>query len=127
MINLNKLNNLEEAANYFTLGKKEFKANLGKVYGKAFELVVEPADVPDIYYHIFHARAICNLQLKNYKEALTDCNWAIFLRPLEGESFLFRAEAKIRLKDYREVCSDLDKAMQLGVVQAAAARKKYCR
>ena len=126
IVNLYKLDNPEEALQYFTIGKKVFKDNLGKVYGKAFEIVMDPSDAPDIYYDIFHARAITNLKLKNYKDAVTDCNWAIFLRPMEGESFHLRAVAKISQKTYRDVCDDLNKAVQLGVVQAQATQKRYC-
>lgn len=126
-INLQKLENPEEAAYYFTLGKKEFKEKLSRIYGEAFEVVIDPADIPDVYYSIFHARAVTNLKLKNYKEAVTDCNWAIFLRPSEGEPYLMRADARIRLKTYRDVCDDLTHAMQLGVVQARPMQQKYCR
>jgi tetratricopeptide (TPR) repeat protein len=127
LINLQKLDNLQEAAHYFTLGKKEFKEKLGRIYGEAFEVVIDPADIPDIYYRIFHARAVTNLKLKNYKEAVTDCNWAIFLRPLEGEPYLMRAEAHIKQKRYKEVCDDLDRALQLGIAQARPAQVKYCK
>jgi tetratricopeptide (TPR) repeat protein len=133
VINMEKLDNPEEALRYFTLGKKVFKENLGKVYGKAFEIVMNPADAPDIYFHIFRARAITNLKLKNYKEAVTDCNWAIFLRPMEGDPYLFRSVAKINQKIYTDICQDLSHAIRSGVTQADMAQqaeviqRKYCR
>lgn len=126
-INLEKLDNPEEAYQYFTIGKKLFKENLGKVYGNAFEIVMDPADAPDIYFHIFNGRAMTNIKLKNYKEAVTDCNWGIFLRPLEGQLYHMRAAANIHQKNLTDVCDDLNKAVQLGFADAKATKLKYCR
>jgi tetratricopeptide (TPR) repeat protein len=127
IINLERLNNPEEALRYFTLGKKVFKENLGTVYGKAFEIVMDPYDAPDIYFYIFNGRALTNIRLRNYKEAVTDCNWAIFLRPLEGESYRLRAIANINQKVYRDVCDDLRKSVHLGNTNAEIIQQKYCR
>jgi tetratricopeptide (TPR) repeat protein len=127
IINLQKLDNPQEALHYFTLGKKVFKENLGRVYGKAFEIVMDPADAPDIYFHIFHARAVTNIQLKNYKEAETDCNWAILLRPQEGKPYHLRALANIRQRSFRDVCYDLNRATQRGVTEAEPLQRKYCQ
>jgi tetratricopeptide (TPR) repeat protein len=126
-INLEKLDNPQEAYQYFTLGKKLFKQNLGQVYGKAFEIVMNPADAPDIYFHIFNARAVTNLKLKNYSEAVTDCNWAIFLRPEEGQVYHMRASANIKLKKFKYICEDIDKAINLGYSEAAGTKAKYCQ
>jgi tetratricopeptide (TPR) repeat protein len=125
-INLQELENPEEALQYFTLGKKLFKENLGKVYGKAFEIVMDPADAPDIYFHIFNGRAIANLQLKNYKEAITDCNWAILLRPKLGQPYYHRALANIRNGSTRYICEDLQHAVEYGVSEAEPLQKKHC-
>lgn len=126
IINLQKLHNPKEALQYFTLGKKVFKENLGKVYGKAFEIVMNPADAPDIYFHIFHARAVSNMELKNYKDAITDCNWAILLRPQQGMPYYLRALSNIRSYNYKYICEDLDHAVQLGVSEAETFQKKHC-
>jgi tetratricopeptide (TPR) repeat protein len=127
VLNLEKLENPEEALQYFTLGKKLFKENLGQVYGQAFEIVMDPADAPDIYYHIFHARALANLQLNNYRDAVTDCNWAILLRPAEGEPYYLRAMANVNQHSFREVCEDLEKAQQRGIRKAKKARLQHCQ
>lgn len=126
LINLEKLDDPEEALLYFTLGKTTFKENLAKIYGEAFQIVMNPADAPDIYYHIFQARAVTNLKLDNYEDAVTDCNWGILLRPYEGQSYYLRAEANIRQKAYRYVCDDLNKAVQLGIQHAQPLQRKYC-
>lgn len=126
-INLEKLDNPQEALQYFTMGKKLFKENLSKVYGSAFQVVMNPNDVPDIYYSIFRGRALANMEVGNYTEAITDCNWAIFLRPQEGEGYYLRAVANINTKDYPAVCDDVTKARELGLEEALALTKRYCR
>lgn len=127
LINLEKLDNPVEALQYFNMGKKLFKENLSRVYGNAFQVVMNPKDAPDIYYSIFRARALTNMKLGNFTDAVTDCNWAIFLRPLDGEGYYLRAIANISAKDYPAVCDDVTKAKQLGSEQAGVLAKRYCR
>lgn len=127
LINLEKLDNPQEALQYFSMGKKLFKENLSKVYGNAFQIVMNPQDAPDIYYSIFRARALTNMKLGNYADAITDCNWAIFLRPQEGEGYYLRAVAQINTRNFRAVCDDISKAKQLGSDQAAALGQHYCQ
>ena len=126
-INLEKLDNPVEALQYFTMGKKLFKENLSRVYGNAFQVVMNPDDAPDIYFSIFKGRAAANMKLGNYTDAVTDCNWAIFLRPEDGEGYYLRALANISTKDYQAVCDDVTKARQLGSVQVTTISKQYCQ
>lgn len=125
LINLEKLDNKKEALHYFTLGKKLFKKNLSAVYGEAFEVVMNPEDVPDIYYNIFVGRARTNLAMRDYNEALKDSNWVVYLRRLRPESYLLRAEVKTSGGIQREVCDDLLAAQKLG--GDISALRKHCR
>ncbi|MGC1241584.1 MAG: DnaJ domain-containing protein [Chryseosolibacter sp.] len=127
LLNLEKLDNPGEALQYFNMGKKLFKQNLSRVYGNAFQVVMNPQDAPDIYYSIFRARALTNMKLGNFQDAVTDCNWAIFLRPHEGEGYYLRAVANISANEYPAVCDDIMKARQLGAEQAGVLSKRYCR
>ena len=63
MINLDKLENPEEALLYFTFGKDRFSDNLNSIYGPSFKLIMDPADAPDIYYDFFYGRARTNMIL----------------------------------------------------------------
>jgi tetratricopeptide (TPR) repeat protein len=126
-INLEKLDNPQEALHYYTMGKKLFKDNLSRVYGSAFQIVMNPQDAPDIYLSIFKGRALTNIKLGHYKDAITDCNWAVFLRPTDGESYYLRAIASINSKEYVAVCDDITKAKQFGSVPATIIGKQYCR
>lgn len=126
IINLEKLDNPEEALQYFTLGKRRFKENLSEVYGAAFQIVMNPTDAPDIYYYIFMGRANANYKLGRYKEAATDCNWAIFLRRNQAEPHYLRAMIALNRRDKANACEDLTKASQLGM-DVSKLRSKYCR
>ena len=127
IINLEKLENPEEALHYFTFGKKLFKENLSKIYGAAFEMIMDPADAPDIYFDIFYARAQTNITLNNFDEAVTDCNWAIYLRPNKGEPYKLRAIANTRVKKFDTVCGDIGNAKRLGAAETEILERKYCR
>lgn len=127
IINLEKLDNPEEALQYFTLGKKLFKQNLSEVYGEAFMLAMDPADAPDIYFAIFVGRAQANIMLGNYEEAVRDCTWAVYLRPLKGEPYKLRAIAKIESQQSDGLCKDLSQAKKLSVPDVDAMIAKYCR
>lgn len=127
VINLEKLENPQEALRYFTLGKKLFKQNLSQVYGEAFEMILDPPDVPEIYYDIFEARARTNLILKKYSDAVTDCNWGVFLRPQYGVPYKLRAEAYAELNKRERVCRDLYQAEMRGVRGSDFLKQKFCR
>src|SRR5688572_14923630 len=127
MLNLEKLENPEEALQYFSYGKKIFKENLTEIYGAAFEVVMNPIDAPDIYFDLFEARARANIQLKNYEEAVTDCNWAVFLRRERSNPYILRATANAGLQNYDDLCTDLRKARKLGGTGTETMARRYCR
>lgn len=126
-ITLVNLNDPEQAIQYFTLGKKIFKDNSSRIYGAAFELVMDPSDAPTIYYELFEARAKTNLMLKKYDEAETDCNWAIFLRPKNTEPYKLRIQANIQQRKFYKVCEDLRTAKKLGATDLNVVQRTYCR
>lgn len=127
LINLEQLDNVDEALQYFDLGKQLFKKNFSEAYGEAFMLVMNPANVPDIYFEIFYARAKTNLKLKRYKDVLSDCTWSIYLRPDKGESYRLRALANLQEGNAREVCTDLKMARNLGDQESTTLFKKHCK
>lgn len=126
-INLEKLDNPQEALQYYTLGKRLFKQNLTHVYGRAFQIVMNPSDVPDVYYSIFRGRALANMKLGNTAEAITDCNWAIFLRPQNAEGYYLRAVARISANQRSTACEDIVAARNLGSTDAVDLGRRYCR
>ncbi|MFZ2905081.1 MAG: DnaJ domain-containing protein [Cyclobacteriaceae bacterium] len=127
MVNATHLNNPQEALDYLTMGTKLFKENLTEIYGEAFTVVMNPADIPDLYASIFLERARIYLNNKNYKAAVKDLNWVIFLRPLWAQPYALRAMAHVRLRAFLTVCSDIDRAKKLGVNGISDLQDKYCR
>lgn len=127
LINLVNRENAQEAAEYFSIGKKMFKESLTRIYGQAFEVVMNPADAPNIYYELFEARAKTNLLLANYEEAITDCNWAVFLRPEKAECYKLRALARAGAQKHYNICHDLVLAKKYGAAGIAELQRKYCR
>lgn len=95
-INLLHRKNYEEANQYFILGKRILKKNLISVYGEAYEVVMNPKDLPDLYYYIFESSAKTNLNLEQYDEVIKDCEWASYLRPEmeEPQTLLKLAQSK---------------------------------
>lgn len=127
MINLEKLENPDEALQYFTLGKELFSENLSRIYGPSFKLIMNPSDAPDIYASIFEGRARSNMLLNQYKEAINDCEWGIFLRPRAGDFYKLRAEANGQNNNLSTVCADIGMAKKLGALETDMLEKKYCR
>lgn len=126
IINQVNLKDNTEALKYFNQGKELFKKNQTSIYGRAFEVVMNPKDAPEIYYQLFVGRAKANLNLRNFEEAEKDCNWATFLRPMHPEGFKLRVLAKVNQKKYRGVCTDIAKAIELGDTDTAELKRKYC-
>jgi len=127
MINLDYLDNPEEAMHYLDLGKKLFKQNLSEVYGDAFMLAVNPKDIPDVYYSLFEARARANMTLENYEEVYHDCNWGIYLRPNQLTPYKLRIKAALQGGRQESLCSDLKNAIRLGDVESKRVFQKKCR
>lgn len=126
-LNLNHLNNPAEAMFYFALGEKTFRDNMEKIYGEAFMVMMDPKDIPDLYYEIFIAKAQLELKLKDFKEAGPDLELAIYLRPARPEGYKVRAELNIEQQQFRTACTDLRKAEELGATGIAELQSKYCQ
>ncbi len=127
MINLEKLNNPTEAMSYFSNGKRLFDESIIKKHGSDFETRLNPAEVPGIYFDIYYGSGQTNMHLKNFEEAVKDCNRSIFLKPNEGEPYKLRAIANASLGKYETVCRDIRKAKSLLASDTELLERKYCR
>ena len=125
-IELNELNNPVTALHFFDEGKRLFKENMSHIYGKAFQVVMNPADAPDVYFNIFMGRGQANMKLKNYEEAVTDYNFATWLRPENPDPFRERAIAKANAGQPRGLCDDLARAKKLGATDIDPLLRRYC-
>ncbi len=120
------LQDLPQALVYLSMGRKNFKTYMTSLYGEAFELMMNPAYVHDIYFDIFRRRAAVNMALQKYDDAEKDCSWAIILRPNLADPYFARASASQKTARKDRVCDDLQKAASLGHTQAKSESKRRC-
>ncbi|UXX79280.1 tetratricopeptide repeat protein [Reichenbachiella carrageenanivorans] len=66
-------------------------------------------------------------QLGMFAEALTAYNNAINLDRELGEAYLYRGAIKMQSSRNKSACADFKSAKDLGVKEASAAEKKYCK
>ncbi|HET9055023.1 MAG TPA: hypothetical protein VFM90_12660, partial [Cyclobacteriaceae bacterium] len=92
-----------------------------------FMVMLDPKDIPDLYYEIFITKARLELKLKDYREAAPDLELAIYLRPARPEGYQVRAELNIEQQQYGAACTDLQKAKELGAIGIAELQSKYCQ
>ncbi len=117
---------LDQALYYLSLGRKNFKEHMTRLYGEAFEIIMDPRYVHDIYVDIFNRRAAVNLALKKYEDAEKDCSWSILLRPKQANVYYNRSVAALQTGNTSRLCEDLEKASALGHTNASKLRKKHC-
>ncbi|MBL3655567.1 DnaJ domain-containing protein [Fulvivirga sediminis] len=123
----NNLNNPLLAQKAYTEAKKVFKDTYSAVYGDAFEFVLPVEKTPEVYYELFIKRGIVNIEIQNYKEAITDFNWATYLRPHRADGYYYRGMAEAKSNLQKKVCVDWKKALQLGYEVDPSALSKYCK
>ena len=121
------LNETETALKYYDDAKSLFKRFQATSYGEAFELVMPVEKAPDIYFELFMKRADINDRMQNYEEAITDCNWAIFLRPSMVPPYMLRARLYMKEQRVNEACKDWTKAAELGNEEAGELIQNNCR
>lgn len=126
-LNLNHLNNKQEAMFYLDLGEKAFRNNMTDIYGEAFMVMLDPKDIPDRYYEIFLLKADTEISLNDFTEAAPDLELAIYLRPNRGEGYRSRAVLNGLQRKYRSACADLRKAKDLGATGIEELQAKYCQ
>lgn len=122
----NNLKNYDKALEYFTEAKFLFKQFQSAAYGEAFELIMPAEKTPEIYYDLFIKRAEANKALGDYEEAVTDYNWAIFLRPGRSQSYLYRGKCYKKQGNIEKACRDWARASELGNKEVHVFRGKFC-
>lgn len=120
------IKDLPQALTYLSMGRKNFKTYMTGLYGEAFELMMNPAYVHDIYVDVFKRRAVVNTELQKFEDAEKDYSWVIALRPHLPESYYQRALIDRKLGRHQRACEDLSKAESLGHAKAKTERNKRC-
>ncbi|ELR69309.1 Chaperone protein DnaJ [Fulvivirga imtechensis AK7] len=120
------LGNISKALEYYNEAKRMFKDQQSSTYGKAFELVMSVKNTPPIYYELFFKRAEINMADKNFEEAITDYNWAIFLRPDSAGAYYYRGNCKQKTGKISSACRDWKNAADLGHKEAKQLALRNC-
>ncbi|MDX1628273.1 MAG: DnaJ domain-containing protein [Fulvivirga sp.] len=116
-----------KAMEYYDEADAIFKRYRKDNYGDAFELVVDPSYLSDFYHELFIERAELNMESGKYEAALTDYNWAIFLRRNIAATYAQRAWCKLKLNLLHRACKDWERALARGHQASAADLNKYCK
>lgn len=120
------LNNYTKAMEYYDRARRRVRYTLRSAYGNAYEIVINPEKLPDIYYEVYHGRSYVNQKLGNYEEAIKDSNWAIFFRRNSKDDYLIRGNLYHDLGENRNACEDWVTARNLGSEEAEKALKAFC-
>lgn len=126
-INLNHLNNVTEARQYFQMGENLFRESMKRLYGEAFMVMLDPKATPEIYFNIFIARAKTDILVKEYDTAVKGIDMALYFRPGRPEGYATRGLLNISRHRYKTACPDLAKAIELGATDVVEVQKKYCQ
>lgn len=111
-----------EAYNNKALLKVKLEDFIGAIadYDKAISLR------PD-YAQAYHNRGLPKYKLGDIEGAISDCSKAIELNPDYAETYNNRAFLKLTKGDKSSACQDWQKASKLGLKEANAMIKQYCK
>ena len=98
-----------------------------EIYGKAYPLVMNPKDMPELHYVAHYRLARVYGQLGRYKEAKNACQWAIFLRPDYPDIYELMAHCEHKLGDMDAACETYQTALAKGAIMNADTRRKFCQ
>ena len=77
----------------------------------------------DAYFN----RSVCYGELKKYSDAISDYTICIEINPSYGKAYYYRAIDYYNTGNVVEACADANKALDLGITEAAQIRKLSCK
>ena len=123
----NDMHDTFKALDYYTEAKLLFKEFQRDSYGGAFELIMPTEKVPQLYFDMFMKRAELNMEAGNYEEAITDYNWASYLRADSARAYHFRGICKKKTGKTERACNDWQRAANLGYGYSHNLLKQNCQ
>ena len=97
-----------------------------KLLNTGLRITVNVPKDPESISHLYSVRSFLYFNLNKYGAALTDLDQAILLNKNNPNYFYMRALIRRMNGDERGCCSDLRKAIALGMENAKVYRKNYC-
>ena len=126
LMNLDKIQNINEAMQFFEIGKSLHRRRISETYGISFVNLVHPGGVAELYIDVLQGSARCNILLSKFDDAVKDCDDAERIRPDAGDTYRLRALANARRRRLDTVCHDLARARRLGAKDIEALEKEFC-
>ncbi|MGC3945051.1 MAG: J domain-containing protein [Chryseolinea sp.] len=126
LMNLDKIQNINEAMHYFEIGKSLHQRRIQEQYGISFVNFMNPTGVAELYFDVLHGSARCNILLSKFDEAVKDCDDAVKIRPDAADTYRLRALANARRRKMDTVCRDLARARRLGAKDLEALEREFC-
>jgi tetratricopeptide (TPR) repeat protein len=94
-----------------------------KDYARALDLQPDKKYLPLIHYN----KGLAHLEVKHYKEAMTDFNKAIELNPKMAKAYLNRGNIYYHFNKSKKACADWIQAKELGNEKAVINIDKICK
>lgn len=126
LMNLDKIQNINDAMHYFEIGKSLHQRRIRNTYGISFVSLLNPGGVAELYFDVLQGSARCNILLSKYDDAVKDCDDAVRIRPEAGDTYRLRALANVRRRKMDTVCRDLAHARRLGAQDLESLEKEFC-
>jgi len=126
LMNLDKIQNINEAMQYFEIGKSLYHRRIQETYGISFANLFNPEGVAELYFGVLQGSARCNILLSKFDDAVKDCDDAARIRPDAGDTYRLRALANARRRKMDTVCRDLARARRLGAKDLEGLEKEFC-
>jgi len=126
LMNLDKIQNINEAMHFFEIGKSLHRRRISETYGISFVSLVNPEAVAELYFDLLQGSARCNILLTKYDAAVKDCDDPVAILPLAADTYRLRALANARRQKMETVCRDLARARRLGAKNLDALERQYC-
>ncbi|MCS6833845.1 MAG: hypothetical protein NZ521_09750, partial [Flammeovirgaceae bacterium] len=120
-----EMENLLRATHHFDKAVQIIVQSYKDTYGEAYAVLINPKNIADIHYEAFVGKASLNIKKKDYKKALNDCTWAIYLREQLPDAYLLKAEALFELKRDKEAIAELKNAKKCGAPNIESLLTKY--
>ena len=121
-----ELGNSKKALDYYNEARYTFKKFQEAAYGAAYEFVIDPAELPEEYFHMFLTRAELLVGQGSFAQAIKDYNWAIFIQPNNAELYYLRAKSKFALGQDERCCNDIFRALESGFAKEEIKIKVNC-
>lgn len=97
-----------------------------KLYKEALKDVEQAIKMDSTNWNAYDSRQEIKYTLNDFKGCVKDCNITLLLNPECANALYFRGRANLKLNNKKLVCSDLQKAMDLGKKEAYNLLLKYC-